>query len=72
MDKSIGIVKKRSVKRAALIKMTAETTGVSPETVKKVLSMDRRNNRVLAVYMELDEGMNLLLQEVKKLLPDLA
>lgn len=63
------MAKKRDSKRATLIKMTAESIGVSPETVKKVLNMERKNNKVLAIYMTLDEGVNLLLQEVKRIAP---
>ena len=61
--------RKRDSKRATLVKMTAESLGVSTDLVKRVLRMERKNEQVLATYLELDEGMNLLLQEVKRVAP---
>ena len=60
---------KRDVVRAALIKKTAEIMGVSPRYVRMVLADTRKNDNVLYCFMELEERENLLLQEVKSLIP---
>jgi len=63
--------RKRDVRRAAIVVDTAEVVGVSRSEVQKVLRGDRNNDTVIAVYMEIHEGKNRLLEEVKKLLPEL-
>lgn len=55
--------------RAATVKDTAEVTGVSPRFVNMVMNGERDNEVVVSVFMELQEGRNLLLQSVKKLVP---
>jgi len=60
---------KRDVIRAATVKDTAEVTGVSPRFVNMVMNGERDNEVVVSVFMELQEGRNLLLQSVKKLVP---
>ena len=55
--------------RAANVKDTAELVGVSTSLVQKVLRGERENETVLTVFMELSERKNLLLDEVKKLIP---
>lgn len=59
----------RDTVRAARIKRTAEIVGVSERYVQLVLNGDRQNDDVLLVYMEMAEGENKLIQEVKKLVP---
>lgn len=59
----------RDTVRAARIKRTAEIVGVSERYVQLVLNAERQNEEVLLVFMELDEGENKLVQEVKKLVP---
>lgn len=61
--------KKRDTRRAANILDTAEITGLSTSQVQKVLRTDRNNDKVVAVFMELSERKNDLLEEVKKLIP---
>ena len=61
--------KNRDVRRAANIDYTAELTGVDKRSVQRVLAGDQRNERILSTYMEIDEGINLLLQSVKQLVP---
>ncbi len=60
---------KRDAKRAATVKETAMLVGVSQRYVRMVMAGDRENDKVIEVFMELTEGKNLLLQEVKKLVP---
>lgn len=61
--------RKRDTRRAARVLDTAEVLGVSPSLVQKVLRTERDNEKVVAVHMELTERHNLLLEEVKKLVP---
>lgn len=61
--------RKRDTRRAANILDTAEITGLSTSQVQKVLRTDRNNDTVVSVFMELQEGKNKLLEEVKKLIP---
>lgn len=61
--------RKRDTRRAATILDTAELVGVSQSEVQKVLRGDRENEQVVAVFMEIQEGKNALLNAVKKLIP---
>lgn len=72
MEKKARITRKRDAKRRALIEMAAECVGVSPKTVYATLRMDRNNEKALTAYMMLNDGVNLLLNEVKKILPDVG
>lgn len=60
---------KRDIRRAANVKDTAEVIGVSTSLVRKTLDMTRDNEKVVEVFMFLQEGKNLLLEEAKKLVP---
>lgn len=60
---------KIDVSRAATIKETATLVGVSQRHVQLVMNGDRQNDKIVEVFMEITEGKNLLLQEVKKLIP---
>ena len=60
---------KRDVRRAATIKDTAEVLGVSTSLIQKSLATTRNNDKAVAVFMELSERKNLLLDEVRKLVP---
>ena len=60
---------KRDVRRAANIKDTAEVLGVSTSLVQKSLNASRNNEAVIEVFMEISERKNLLIEEVKKLIP---
>ena len=65
MEKKI----KRDTEHAALVKKTADITGLSLNYVRKVIRMDRENDRVMNVYMTLKEGENELKAAVRKLVP---
>ena len=69
MMKSQPNKKNRDVRRAAIIDYTAELTGVNKRSVQRVLTAEQTNERILSTYMEIDEGINLLLQSVKLLVP---
>ena len=71
MAKKLTKTSKRDIKRAAIVQETAATLGVSPRYVRMVLAGDRDSEKILAVYMELTEGHNALLDAVKNLLPEL-
>lgn len=60
---------KRDIKRAATIIEAAEITGVSQRSVRRVLAGEQENPNVLGVVMELTERKNLLIEEVKRLVP---
>lgn len=58
----------------ARVKKTAELTGYSEDYVNRVLGCERNNERILEVYMELEEKeeevfKNLMHQQVNKLVP---
>ena len=59
----------RNIKRAALIQETADLTGVSVRSVRRVLENERKNETVVTVYMTLLEGTNNLIKEVAALVP---
>ena len=59
----------RNAELAFRVKMVAEITGLKPNGIYKILRGDRKNEEVFTTYMELLERDNLLLQEVKKLVP---
>lgn len=54
---------------ATRVKRTADISGVSKRYVYLVLNGDRNDENVMATYMRLQEGENLLLQAVKELVP---
>ena len=57
-----------TIKAARVIK-TADVTGVSKRQVRRVIEGDQKNDKILEVYMEIEEGENLLLEAVKKAVP---
>jgi hypothetical protein len=61
--------KERSAEKAYRVKRTAEITGLKPDTVYAIIRGDRENEEVFTTYMELKERDDLLLQEIKKLVP---
>jgi predicted transcriptional regulator len=67
MPKSFDKPKKRDSEKATRVKKAAKLCGVSPRAVYKVLNGDFDNDKVLTVYMTLQEEENKLLNEVKKL-----
>ena len=60
---------KREAEVATRVERTADITGVSKRYVRLVLNGERRNDQVLSIYMQLQEGETLLLQAVKELVP---
>ena len=69
-NKSTG----RDPETATRVKRTAELVGVSPTTVYRVIMGDERisketSEKVMTVYMELKEGENLLIEQVRQLVP---
>lgn len=60
---------KKDVRRAAIIKDTAEVVGVSQRQVQRVLAGNQENEKVVSVFMEISERKNALLKEVKMLVP---
>jgi hypothetical protein len=69
MHKISTYTKKRNAFTASLVKKTSELTGVNVRSVYRIINGDQTNEMVLKVYMQLVEGENLLMQEVKKLIP---
>lgn len=69
MEKSNRNKSKRDIKRAATIIETAELTGVSTRSVRRIMESEQKNETVVMVFMEIEEGKNKLLSEVKKLVP---
>lgn len=60
---------KRDSEVATRVKRTAELSGVDVRSVYRVLNGQQHNEKVLGIYMQLQEGENLLLQAVKELIP---
>lgn len=60
---------KRDTVRAAKIKLTAEIAGVSDRQVQRVLNAEQENETVVLAFMEIDQGLNKLVQEVKRIVP---
>lgn len=63
----------RDANRAALIKQTALITGVSQRHIQRIVNGDQKitekNEQVFAVFMDLKEGTNTLIEAVKKASP---
>lgn len=65
MEKS----KTRDIQKAARVQKVAEITGYSKRQVQRVINGDQENEMIMRTYMEIAEGENLLLQQVKLLVP---
>jgi hypothetical protein len=65
----MGNKTKRDTIRAALVKQTAEITGVSVRSVERVLAAQQENEKVLQVYLEMQQGNTALVDAVKELVP---
>jgi hypothetical protein len=59
----------RDTVRAAKIKLTSEIVRVSDRQVQRVLNAERVNEKVVSVYMYLDEGMDKLVKEAQRICP---
>lgn len=62
-------IKEKNTLKAALKEKTAELTGVSVRSVRRVLAGDQKNEAVMATYMELWERFPLMVEEVKRVVP---
>jgi hypothetical protein len=66
-------LRKKDARRAALILQTAEITGVSQRHVQRIVNghieITEKNEQVFAVFMDLKEGTNALLEAVKNTVP---
>lgn len=60
---------KREAFKASLAQKTARIARVSTRYVRMVINGDRENQQVMSVYMQLLEGENKLLAQVKELVP---
>lgn len=69
MPKQSRITKKRNRRKAFLIKDAADIVGISQRQGQRVEAMDSKNEKFVAAVMMLDEGYNLLLKEVKRVIP---
>ncbi len=65
----MALANKRVSEIAARVERTAELAGVTKRYVRLVINGDRKNQNVLSIYMELQERENLLIQDVKELVP---
>jgi hypothetical protein len=59
----------RDIKKAATVQETAELTGLSTRSIRRVLEQKQENAKAMAVFMELTEGKNLLIERVKEMVP---
>jgi hypothetical protein len=75
MQKNNSSAKKRESKKATLVEMTAEVSGVSKRSVQRVINGTQENDFVFDTYMNIKEGVekvlveNKLLAAVEKLVP---
>lgn len=69
MAKKLSKGGKRDVSRAATIKETALIVGVTTRQVQKVMNCESNNDKIVEVFMELTEGKNALMEQVKQLVP---
>ncbi len=60
---------KRQSESATRVERTAKLAGVSKRYVRLVINGERNNNNVMRIYMELQEGEDLLVKAVKELVP---
>jgi response regulator of citrate/malate metabolism len=69
MPKDIPYKKNIDPLKAAKVKMTADIHRVSTRQVYRVIEGRQKNEKIIDVYMQLDEGINLLIEAVKKEVP---
>lgn len=65
MVKVSRLQSKRDARRAAKVINTADIAGVSTRQVQRVLAGDQDNDKILGIYMELDEREAAMLEEVR-------
>jgi response regulator of citrate/malate metabolism len=69
MAKKYKQVGKTDPLRPAKIKITSDITRATDRQVRRVIRGDQMNEKIIDVYMQLDEGINLLIEAVKKSVP---
>lgn len=55
--------------KSYIVKKVAEMHGVTPRYVYYILAGKKENDKIFATYMDMLEGTNTLVEEVKKLIP---
>jgi hypothetical protein len=66
MAKTSRIQSKKTARRAANVIDTAELAKVSPRTVQRVVKGDQENEKVLTIYMILEEKREAAMKEIEK------
>jgi hypothetical protein len=69
MDKKMRVQNSRDTIKAAMIAKTAEMTGVTKRSVRRVIAGDQQNETVFSTYMTLLEEFNKLPDAVRALVP---
>lgn len=69
MAKKVNKTQSRNPQITFIVKNVAEMTGFTPDYIYKIIAGERKNNEVLGLCMDLLEGSNVLVEEVKKLIP---
>ena len=62
--------KEMVLRRRDVPALVAEIHGVTADHVRKVVRGDRENGEILSTYMQIIKNDNLLLQAVKKVVPE--
>jgi len=61
----------RDIRKALFVRDAARIAGVSQRQAQRVEAGDSRNEKIIASILMLDEGYNLLLREVKRIIGSL-
>lgn len=74
MEKELDKSNARDAERAAIVQKTARICGVSERYVRMVMSGERENDTVVETYMEIQESLislenNLLVKAAEKAVP---
>lgn len=68
-QKQVILSPKTDTIKAARIIKTADVTKHSTRQVQRVLKGEQKNDTILEVFMQIEEGENALLEEVKRTVP---
>lgn len=69
LTKSMEKRRTRNTYQSVIVKEVAALSGLTDKQVRRVINGESRNESVLAAYMELHEGHNKLLAQVRELVP---
>lgn len=69
MSKTNNKTTKKDSQNSFIVKKVAELHGVTPRYVNYILEGKRKNDEIFMTYMDIYEGTNTLVEEVKKLIP---